>query len=350
MEGCPQGGVVRRATNNMTIIDNILQCKSLSITGMAKNTGKTVALNYLLEQLWLRGKTVAVTSIGIDGEKTDQVTQTEKPEIELYEGTVFVTSEYHYRQRRLLSEIIDLSDDSTSLGRLVTARVLQEGKVILSGPATTGGVRKVLDRMGEYGVDLTIVDGALSRKSHAAPTITDGLILSTGAAIAPDLNTIVKKTAELHELMKLPEYETPLADELLQIENGIFALTDDGYTSLNIPSSLLSDKYKAELFAYGNKLFISGILTDMMLNFLRVQPEVKDAVIVVKDFTKIFVTPMNLRLFLSKGGRICVLKHPNLLAVTVNPVAPSGFTLPSDILVKALEGVFDVPVVDVLCN
>jgi len=332
------------------ILDNILQCRTLSITGMAKNTGKTVALNYLLEQLRLHGKRVAVTSIGIDGEKTDQVTQTEKPEIELCEGTIFVTSEYHYRQRLLLSEILDLSDDSTSLGRLVTARVLQAGKVILSGPATTGGVRKVLDRMGEYGVDLTIVDGALSRKSHASPAITDGLILSTGAAIAPDLNTIVKKTSELYDLMKLPEYETDYAEELMQMENGIFALTDEGYQSLNIPSSLLSEKYKAELFSHGNKLFISGILTDMMLNFLRMQSEVKDSVIIVKDFTKIFVTPMNLRLFLSKGGSLRVLKRPNLIAVTVNPVAPSGYTIPSEVLVKAMEGVFDVPVHDVLVS
>ena len=334
----------------MSFIDSILQCRTLSITGMAKNTGKTVALNYLLKQLQVHGKKVAVTSIGIDGEKTDQVTQTEKPEIELCEGTIFITSEYHYRQRLLLSEILDLSDDSTSLGRLVTARVLQAGKVILSGPATTGGVRKVLDRMGEYGVDLTIVDGALSRKSHASPAITDGLILSTGAAIAPDLNTIVKKTSELYDLMKLPEYETSYAEELMQIENGIFALTDDGYESLNIPSSLLSEKHKAELFSHGNILFISGILTDMMLNFLRIQPEVKNSVIIVKDFTKIFVTPMNLRLFLSKGGSLRVLKRPNLIAVTVNPVAPSGYTIPSEVLVKAMEGVFDVPVHDVLVS
>ena len=332
----------------MNIIDQILQCKTLSITGMAKNTGKTVALNYLLEQLRLHGKTVAVTSIGIDGEKTDLVTQTEKPEIELCEGTLFVTSEYHYRQRQLLSEIVDLSEDSTSLGRLVTARVLQAGKVILSGPATTGGVRKVLDRMGEYGVDMTIVDGALSRKSHASPTITDGLILSTGAAIAPDLNTIVKKTSELHDLMELPVYELTMADDLLQVENGIFAIEDGEPVSLNIPSSLLSEKYKAELFSHGNKLFISGILTDMMLNFLRMQPEVKNSVVVVKDFTKVFVTPMNLKLFISKGGRLCVLKRPNLLAVTVNPVAPSGFEIPSKVLVEAIKKVFDVPVVDVI--
>lgn len=332
------------------IIDHLLRCRTLSITGMAKNTGKTVTLNYLLSQLRERGRRVAVTSIGIDGEKTDQVTQTEKPEIELFEGTLFVTSEYHYRQRQLLSEIVDLSEESTSLGRLVTARVLQAGKVILSGPATTGGVRKVLEQMGGYGVDLTIVDGALSRKSHASPAITDGLILATGAAIAPDLNTIVKKTSELHDLMQLPEYETSKTDELLQIESGIFAMGSGEPISLNIPSSLLTDKYKTELFSHGNHLFISGILTDMMLNFLRMQPEVKNSVVIVKDFTKVFVTPMNLRLFLSKGGRLCVLKRPNLLAVTVNPVAPSGFTLPSEVLVEAMERVFDVPVYDVWCS
>jgi hypothetical protein len=334
----------------MTLIDTILQCRTLSITGMAKNTGKTVTLNYLLNQLKALHKVIAVTSIGIDGEKTDQVTQTEKPEIELYEGTLFVTSEYHYRQRQLLSEIIDLSDESTSLGRLVTARVLQAGKVILSGPATTGGVRRVLDRMGEYGVDLTIVDGALSRKSHAAPTVTDGLILSTGAAIAPDLNTIVKKTSELHDLMQLPAYETDKADELLQVENGIFALEDGKPVSLNIPSSLLSDKYKTELFAHGNQLFISGILTDMMLNFLKMQPEAKGCAVVVKDFTKIFVTPMTLRLFQSKGGKLYVLKRPNLIAVTVNPLAPSGFSVLSNVLVEAMERVFSVPVYDVMAG
>ena len=334
----------------MTLIDTIFRCRTLSITGMAKNTGKTVTLNYLLDRLQEHGTRVAVTSIGIDGEKTDQVTQTEKPEIELYEGTLFVTSEYHYRQRQLLSEIVDLSEDSTSLGRLVTARVLHRGKVILSGPATTGGVRRVLDRMGEYGVELTIVDGALSRKSHAAPTITDGLILSTGAAIAPDLNTIVKKTSELYELMQLPDYETNIVDELLQVENGIFALEEGKPVSLNIPSSLLSDKYKNELFSHGNQLFISGILTDMMLNFLKMQPEARGCAVVVKDFTKIFVSPMTLRLFQSKGGKLYVLKRPNLLAVTVNPVAPSGFSVPSKVLVEAMERVFEVPVYDVMAG
>ncbi len=95
----------------MDLLSKIGALRSLSIVGMAKNTGKTVCLNYVLDQLQRSGKVIAVTSIGLDGEKSDQVTQTEKPEIELAEGIYFVTSEYHYRQRQLLSEICHLSEE-----------------------------------------------------------------------------------------------------------------------------------------------------------------------------------------------------------------------------------------------
>ena len=330
------------------LIDAIVSCHSLSIVGMAKNTGKTVCLNYVLEQLRMTDKVVAVTSIGLDGEKTDQVTQTEKPEVTLSEGTYFVTSEYHYRQRRLLSEICQLSTDMTSLGRLVTAKALQEGKVILTGPSSTGKIREMIGQMRELGVDLTIVDGALSRKSPASPAITDGLILTTGAAIAPDLNSIVMKTQFVYRLMQLPEYETTRRKALLVADSGIFAVEKDTMHRLPIASPLLFTKCKDKLFAHGNTLFVSGIVTDNMVDYLRMQPNVKDIKLVVKDFTKIFVTPFVLQGFLQKGGRLLVLKRPNLLSVCINPVSPSGFKVESQKLADALQAVMKVPVYDVM--
>ena len=57
----------------MTFIDDILKYNSLSIVGLQKNTGKTVSLNYVLDRLPIERKRIAVTSIGIDGETTDQV-------------------------------------------------------------------------------------------------------------------------------------------------------------------------------------------------------------------------------------------------------------------------------------
>lgn len=333
---------------NSELLKSILSCRSLSIVGMAKNTGKTVCLNYVLDQLRTTDKVIAVTSIGLDGEKTDQVTQTEKPEVTLAVGTYFVTTEYHYRQRQLLSEICQLSEDTTSLGRLVTARVLQEGKAILAGPSSTGRIRTLIGELRKLGVDLTIVDGAFSRKSPASPAVTDGLILTTGAAIAPDLNSIVSKTKFVYQLTQLSEYEVDNRDELMQYESGIYALEEGGAHRLPIASSLLFTKCKDILFSHGNTLFVSGIVTDNMLDYLRMQPNVKDIKLIVKDFTKIFVTPFVLQGFLQKGGRLRVLKRPNLLAMCINPTSPTGFKLESEQLRAALRQVVGVPVYDVV--
>ena len=331
----------------MSLISTILPFRSLSIVGMAKNTGKTVCLNYVLEQLRKTGKVLAVTSIGIDGEQKDQVTQTEKPEVTLYEGSFFVTSEHYYRQRRLLSEIYDISEEMTSMGRLVIAKVLQTGKAIIAGPASAVRMKALIDRMAALGADMTIVDGALSRRSPAAPSITDGLILSTGAAIAPDIPTIVDKTRFVYRMTQLPEYETPHREDLLLSESGIYTLHDGKVTRLPIASPLLFSKNKEILFQHGSTLFISGILTDSILEYLRTQPEIKQTVLIVKDFTKIFVTPFVLNSYLQKGGSLYVLQKPNLTAVCVNPTSPMGARLDSKALQDALQQVIHVPVYDV---
>ena len=79
----------------MPFTGDILQYKSMSIVGLEKNTGKTECLNYILKRLEHSGKQLALTSIGIDGESVDQVSLTQKPEIELFENLIFVTSEKH---------------------------------------------------------------------------------------------------------------------------------------------------------------------------------------------------------------------------------------------------------------
>ena len=60
--------------------------KTLSIVGMAKNAGKTTALNYLIEEAIDEGITLGITSTGRDGETQDLVTGTEKPRVYMEEG------------------------------------------------------------------------------------------------------------------------------------------------------------------------------------------------------------------------------------------------------------------------
>ena len=88
----------------------MLKYRSVAVVGMEKNCGKTECLNYILRRLPSDGPGVCVTSIGLDGERTDQVTGTAKPEIILRSGMFFATSETHYRSRRLVSEIPEKMD------------------------------------------------------------------------------------------------------------------------------------------------------------------------------------------------------------------------------------------------
>jgi hypothetical protein len=293
--------------------EDIVKYKSVSVVGLAKNVGKTETLNYILRKLHeggTQGKRFAVTSIGIDGETLDQVTQTAKPEIEVYEGMIFVTSEKHYHQKQLVAEVLDVDMQRTALGRLVTACAVTEGKVILSGPATTAGLQGLIAGMERQGITTTFVDGALSRLSLASPAVTEAMVLTTGGAVARTVAEVVRKTKSVCDLVRLKEVGEMAADS-------------------------------------ENVVRVVGMLTSRMLEQLRMQPQAKETLVVVHDFTRIFATPEVFYSFLKKGGRIRVEQRPHLVAVTVNPVSPEGYILDDERLMRELMEAVELPVYNV---
>jgi molybdopterin-guanine dinucleotide biosynthesis protein len=332
----------------MPFIEDILRYKSLSIVGLEKNTGKTECLNYVLRRLKDSGRRIALTSIGIDGENVDQVKNTHKPEIELQEDTIFVTSEIHYREKHIVSEIMNVSEQQTSLGRLVTARAKGRGKVLISGPADTSWLKTIIKDMASLNVDTTIVDGALSRLSLGSPAVTESIVLATGAAVSCNITQLVRKTKFVYDLINIEEYEASIKDELINKTKGIWAIDADGVLhDLDIPSVFLLEKNKDKLFTHGTVIYVTGAISDKLLNFLRIQKNVKDIVLIVKDFTKIFLTPQAYNAYLKRGGRIKVLMRTNLIAVTVNPVSPEGYVLDSLTLREAMSEALQIPVYDI---
>jgi len=332
----------------MPFLKDIEKYKSLSIVGLEKNTGKTECLNYVLSRLRGSRKQIALTSIGIDGENRDQVTQTHKPEIELNEGMMFVTSETHYAKRRLFSEVIDVSNQTTSLGRLVTAKTIHSGKVMLSGPANNAEIIRLIADLKEKGVDLTIVDGALSRKSLGSPAVTEAMILATGAALSANIPQLVFKTQYVYDLIQMAEINPELKPKFRGIENGIWALDESGEVKdTGISSVLMIKKEKDKLFQFGTDFFVSGAVTDQFLDFLKNQKQVNQIRLIIIDFTRVFAKPETYYAFVKKGGRVQVLDKTNLVAITINPVSPDGYRLNSDELKLALETKLQVPVFDV---
>jgi hypothetical protein len=231
----------------MPFIEDILKYKSISFVGMEKNAGKTQTLNYVLSRLRTFSKTIALTSIGVDGETTDIVTLTSKPEIEIYPNTTFITSQALYPQREIVSAIEEVSTQTTALGRLIKAKAITQGKILLAGPSDTVNLKKLIEKL-EKNTDLILIDGALSRKTFGSPSITQAMILSTGASLSASLNVVVKKTKFIYQMTQLPQYEGKHSEQLQQIENGIYAITDEGIIDLKIPSLMMIDKYKDKIF------------------------------------------------------------------------------------------------------
>ncbi|MBR5782505.1 MAG: hypothetical protein IKY27_11090 [Bacteroidales bacterium] len=338
---------------NMPFIEELIKYKSCSIVGLEKNTGKTECFNYVMQRLPLETKRVAVSSIGIDGETTDQVTKTAKPEIFLREGMYFGTSEKHYLMKRLSSELLEISDESTSLGNIVIGKALTPGKILLSGPSSSSGLVRWMDEMKKYDIDLTIIDGALSRMSLASPTVSESMILATGAAYSANINTLVQKTAFVVQMINLDITSQENCDTLNNIKNGVWAIDEEGELhDLKVASSL-SININTDGLKKCKTLFVSGALTDNFVNNIRQNRIFNEAELVVRDFTKIFLTPMTYNSFVNGKRKISVLQKSKLIAVCVNPTSPNGIILDSEKLCNLLSEAIKLPVYDLkknVCN
>ena len=331
----------------MPFVSEILRHKSLSIVGLEKNTGKTVCLNYILHRMNQLGVHVGVTSIGVDGEQVDSVFATAKPEITLFRGTHFITSEKHYLIRQAVSRLVAVDSQRTSLGPLVTAEVLIQGKVLLSGAATTAVLKRQIQSLDSMGVDISIVDGALSRLSLASPTVTDCMILATGAAVSANVKQLIAKTRHLYQLICLDEVDETLRNRLSIIESGIWAIGNDGEIhDLEIASVFLIDRSEKDILRFGHTLFAAGAISDRLLKILAAKG--KDITLIARDFTKIFVTPEVYVDYTRRGNRLMVLQRSKLIAITLNPTSPQGFLLDSKSTCDALSDALQTPVYDVM--
>lgn len=314
----------------MPFVRELLKYKSVAVVGMEKNCGKTECLNYILRRLPADSPKTCVTSIGVDGESTDSVTNTRKPSITLRKNICFATSEAHYRNRRLVSEIMGISEEGSALGRIITAKTVSEGEIILSGPSSTGYLKRWMKEAEQYGIELTLIDGALSRMSSASPAISEAMVLATGAALSSNLATLVNQTAFRVEMIRLPVVDGNIPEEkTVQL------------SSLN---------QEATVPDYCEAVEIKGALTDRLLTKLLQGGDVGRYTVIVKDFAKIFINPMTYRRFTKAGGRIAQQESSKLLAVCVNPTSPEGYRLDSDKLCRELSDKIQLPVYDIIKN
>jgi hypothetical protein len=359
------------------LCDLTAPARRLALVGLAKNTGKTEALAALLRELRERGRPVGVTSVGRDGEERDVIDiRIEKPRVELCAGSLVATTDALLRAAALPHELLLETGVRTPLGRVVIARLAAAGTIEVAGPSAAADVRAVADAMLAHGASQVLIDGAIDRRAASSPAVSDGLVMSTGAALHEEIDEVVARTREAVELVRLPEVDTPHVRELAATGASML-IGPPGEEQLTLHPRFALTSTAADLAQLlrarpgASHLLVQGALCEPflaeLLRALDAAPLVpptptappaplahpqsqptRELQVVVADATRVFLTEHGVGWYGSQGLRVAVLAPIDLRALTVNPVAPHSHSFDSPRLRALLEeAIPDMPVLDV---
>ena len=333
-------------------------CRTLSVVGMAKNTGKTVTLNRLITEGVNARIPLGLTSIGRDGEKEDVVTGTEKPGISVIPGTLLATTDLCLQRSTARTEILHTTQELTPMGQVVLARVRQSGEIELAGPNTNQGIQRVCQLMQEMGAGRILVDGAINRISSASPAVTDGCILATGAALGRNMQQVVRATVYQVSLLKIPSWKGSAGlveddmDKILPTGCAAGIMDDENRLRfLPISTVLTGGKEIARnLKEHDTTVFIRGGLTNATVrDFLNSRDGVQHITLVVENATKIFMEERDWRIAGKRGLQVKVLQAVRLIMVTINPWSPGGWEFDASMFQKTVsEGIYPIPAINIL--
>ena len=61
--------------------------------------------------------------------------------------------------------------------------------------------------MLSFGAELALIDGSLDRRASAAPFVSDGTVLATGAALARSQDLVIDKTMHIIKNYSIPQID-----------------------------------------------------------------------------------------------------------------------------------------------
>ena len=315
-------------SNLKSFLEKVNQYNCIAITGIAKNTGKTSVLNAILSDR--TDKVRAITSIGYDGESSDQVTGTEKPEIYVKKGTLIATADGLLPFCDFTKELLSYTGFNTPMGEAIIVRALSDGYAQIAGPSTRTQMEATVKQLKDFGAEQIFIDGALSRKSTAAIAFSDACILATGAAFSHNIEKIVEETVLFANLLSLPVYS-----DFSKVNNCADALNEDEISKAldSLPNSKV--------------VYFKGAITSQLIKrIFNLNFNLSGLCIIGEDGTRFLIEPQLFTDLTRRGIKLFVQNPINLIGITVNPKAPSGLILDSNEICDSLKKELDMFVLD----
>lgn len=322
---------------------------SVSLIGMCKNAGKTTTLNQLIAELKRNGVSFGATSVGRDGESTDLVTNTVKPGIFVYKGTIVATAADLLKYCDTTREILCSTGIYTPMGEIIIFRARTDGFVQIAGPSMTSQLAEVSELIRPYGVDKILIDGALGRKSLCSRKVSQSTILCTGASYHKSMATVVRDTAYTCEILQLPQAPFEVPEELWnQNDMKYIPVTDPEHIVLPQERITPENVWRRGAENPPEYMVVQGGLTDAMVKTLIMSnTDLKGKKMVLLDGSKILLSSDMYEKLQIKGLRFEVADALQLLGVTINPFSAYGFHFDKDEFMQKMSAAIDVPVYNV---
>lgn len=318
----------------------------VTVIGLCKNAGKTTAMRRLMAELG--EECLGLTSVGRDGEATDLVTGTEKPDLYIKSGDLFATARGMMHLCDVTLEVAGLTGVMTPLGEVAVFRALSDGYIQLAGPSAAGQLPPLSQQFQALGARRVLIDGAAGRKSLAGAGVEGVALLCTGASLDRDMELVVAETAHTCRLFAAKRPENPSLCAALDRCTERFALFRPDGDPLDLPLDETGAPKWNKLPRERCVLWAAGGITDPLLKTLgrRGAP----LTLVAADATHVLAGRSAYALFLRGGNDLAVRRELTIAAVGANPWSAYGWHFDADAFVNALREAVDLPVVNVKEN
>ena len=317
----------------------------VTVIGLCKNAGKTTALRRLMVELG--DEVLGLTSVGRDGEATDLVTGTEKPDIYLKSGDLFATARGLLTLCDATCSVEALTGVMTPLGEVAIFRALSDGYVQIAGPSAAAQLTPLCASFHRLGAQRVLIDGAAGRKSLAGAGTGDGgcAILCTGASLDRNMDLVVAETAFVCDLFAARRPAHPGLAAALDAARGRFAL----FTPEGEPVELPVDEGGAPRWGKLPRVPLAvgaagGIMDPLVKTLVQRGLPVT---LCAEDPTHVLCSRTVMDAFLRAGSSLCVRRELNLAAVAANPWSAYGWHYDGSAFLSALRGALKLPVVNV---
>ena len=297
-------------------------CTRLAVVSLHSGAGARTVVETLAAEAPARGVDIGVTSIPrIDtvAENADRVTGMTLPQ-----DAIVATASSVVEDAAAL-EPLERVDCTTPLGEMCVCRVTEASEVPVYGPDDGPMLGAVLDRLESHSQGLVMVNGAWERHGFAAPDVTRAVVLAVGSTYSGGPQRSAAAVRYTVEMLGLPRHTVPL-DRVWReaADRGMRQAVDRNGQQLgefredDADRAFALESLGADLAA----LVLPGFLSDSLLaSLVRSQA---CCTLVVKDASRVRVSPVYFTAWAKKGGQVAVIEPTNLIAVASNPTNPNG--------------------------